>query len=67
MTQQNDGPYLSCPVCGEECKSLPANRANPQFPSGYWNDGDTCECQCGASLRVEADGECAWLEKDECE
>ena len=55
--------YLSCPSCGEECKSLPSYRANLEFPQGYWSDGDREKCHCGVEVQVWADGEVACLEE----
>lgn len=57
--------YLSCPSCGEEVKSIPAYRGNSEFPDGYWNDGDSGKCHCGAEVHVWADGEQACLELSE--
>lgn len=48
--------WLSCPLCGEDVETLPADE------DGLWLDGVKTECvPCGRRLRVSADGERAWL------
>jgi hypothetical protein len=59
--------YLDCPACGDPCTAIPPYRPTPQWPSGWWQDGDEGTCDCGAELVVDADGECAWLRERERE
>ena len=43
--------WLNCPTCGEACTEI----------APEWNNEQEGRCGCGASLRVEANGERAWL------
>jgi hypothetical protein len=52
---------LECPACEEPCKGFPPYRRTSEYRFPHWMDGDHGTCQCGAELRVEADGERAWL------
>lgn len=58
---------LDCPSCGRPCKTMLPFRATSEIPFPHWEDGDTCECQCGAKLIVKADGERAWLREENAE
>ena len=57
----SDTSYLECPVCGDECQAFPAHEPTVDFPEPHWFDDDDGVCQCGAKLKISADGEQAWL------
>lgn len=58
---------LRCPCCDELCEALPAITHLPDdgepcdcdecrtWPDGWWEDGDTATCECGAVLMVDVD------------
>jgi len=60
-------PLLDCPVCGVD--TMPATDfyrkgegVHDNCPDGWvWMNDDEHDCDCGAKLRVVADGETAYL------
>lgn len=53
--------FLNCPECGQPCYTLPAKDPTYEYNYPHWEEGDWADCQCGATVWVEADGERAWL------
>lgn len=53
--------WLDCPSCGEPCKAMPPYHRDAEYPFPHWIDGDMGTCECGCDVRVQADGERAWL------